>query len=335
MTDEPLVTLGVPVYQGQDILPVTLECLRNQSYANLEILIAVDGADQASIDASRPFLDDPRFSLHVQPRRLGWAGNTDWTLRNRRGDFWIYQQHDDQVSPTYVADLVAAAARWPDAAVCYARMEISGAGREPTLGRHTPLLGVPLDRALTYAEQMDTTAFRGLIRGSALDATGGLRVGPQDSFASFLVLMVELALQGEFRFVEGPTYYKRMHGKNLHLRWVDWDEARKREAWASLAAGTAGAIVPAGATPVERWRLLFAVLKRFLAGRRGRWMFHEIDKTDAAARAELLAGIVDHVRVSADIDLPALLGAPWAKIEARLSQRLLGSTDPSAATADG
>ena len=43
--------------------------------------------------------------MTVQPSRLGWAGNTDWTMRQRRGDFYIFQQHDDQVTPTYVADL--------------------------------------------------------------------------------------------------------------------------------------------------------------------------------------------------------------------------------------
>jgi len=29
---DPLVTIGVPVYRGQDALPVTLECVRTQTY---------------------------------------------------------------------------------------------------------------------------------------------------------------------------------------------------------------------------------------------------------------------------------------------------------------
>ena len=107
--NSPLVTVGVPVYRGQQELPVTLECLRTQTYPNLDVLISVDAADQESATACEPFLRrDPRFRMQVQPSRLGWAGNTDWTMRERRGEFYIFQQHDDQVSPTYVADLARA-----------------------------------------------------------------------------------------------------------------------------------------------------------------------------------------------------------------------------------
>src|SRR3712207_6098760 len=113
---EPLVTLGVPVYRGQDALPNTLECLRTQTYRNIEVLISVDAADGASVQAAQPFVSDPRFRVVVQQERLGWAGNTSWTMRHRSGEFFIYQQHDDDLSPTYVADLVAAAMAYPNAA---------------------------------------------------------------------------------------------------------------------------------------------------------------------------------------------------------------------------
>src|SRR3979411_2529329 len=90
----PLVTIGVPVYRGQDDLPVTLECLRTQTYKDLDVLIS---GDQATAQACAPFLhSDSRFRMQIQPSRLGWAGNTDWTMRGRRGAFYIFQQHDDQ-----------------------------------------------------------------------------------------------------------------------------------------------------------------------------------------------------------------------------------------------
>ena len=135
----PLVTIGVPVYRGQDDLPITLECVRTQSYANLDVLISVDAGDQESARACEPFLrSDPRFRMQVQPSRLGWAGNTDWTMRNRRGEFYIFQQHDDQVSPTYVADLVEAAARVPNAAICFAEIRSSGVRNFVTSGFPCP-----------------------------------------------------------------------------------------------------------------------------------------------------------------------------------------------------
>ncbi len=262
----PLVTIGVPVYQGKDDLPITLECLRTQSYANLDVLISVDAADRESAEACEPFLrGDPRFRMHVQPARLGWAGNTDWTMRQRRGEFYIFQQHDDQVSPTYVADLVAAALRYPDAAICYAEVHASGVINQVMRG--VPLLGPPVDRVLTHLKFMDHAAFRGLIRGAALASTSGLLLSdfdPYDSYGTETRLLAELALLGEFRLVLGPTYYKRVHGANLYLKRQRWSDQQKRLAWACLAAWMAEVVVPAGRSDEERRRMFDTVLERFL-----------------------------------------------------------------------
>lgn len=265
----PLVTIGVPVYRGQDDLPITLECLRTQTYSNLDILISVDAADQTSAQACEPFLrGDPRFRLQIQPSRLGWAGNTDWTMRERRGAFYIFQQHDDQVSPTYVADLVEAALRYPDAAICYA--EVQSSGLTSQVMRGVPLLGDPVARVLTCLKFMDHAAFRGLIRGTALARTSGLLLSdfdPFDSYGTEMRFLMELALLGEFRFVPGPVYYKRLHGANLYLKREKWPEHKKQRAWACLAAWAVEVIAPAGRSEVERRRMFDMVLDRFLVPR--------------------------------------------------------------------
>jgi hypothetical protein len=262
----PLVTIGVPVYQGQDDLPTTLECLRTQSYSNLDVLISVDAADQKSAQACEPFLrSDPRFRMQIQPSRLGWAGNTDWTMRERRGAFYIFQQHDDQVSPTYVADLVTDALRYPDAAICYA--EVLSSGVTSQIMRGVPLLGDPVERVLTCLKFMDHAAFRGLIRGTALARTSGLLLSdfdPYDSYGTETRFLMELALLGEFRFVPGPTYYKRLHGANLYLKREKWPKHRKQLAWACLCAWAMEVIAPTGRSPAERRRMFDMVLDRFV-----------------------------------------------------------------------
>ncbi|MGH6924093.1 MAG: glycosyltransferase family 2 protein [Propylenella sp.] len=270
MTD-PLVTLGVPVYRGQDRLPALLECLRTQSYRDIEVLISVDGGDQPSADACEPFLrQDSRFRMHVQPTRLGWAGNTDWTMRNRRGDFYVYQQHDDLLSPTYIAELVAAAARWPNAVICFSKVQFTGlsnavASAPSLLGDHAA------DRALLFLRRLDWVPFRGLMRGSALDRTSGLLLSdfdPFDSYGTELRIMTELALQGEFRFVEGPTYFKSNHGENVSFKRAGWSREHRIKATACFAAWMIEVLAPAGETVDERRRLFRIALERF-AGRQG------------------------------------------------------------------
>jgi hypothetical protein len=75
---------------------------------------------------------------------------------------------------------------------------------------------------------------------------------------------MELALLGEFRFVPGPTYYKRLHGANLYLKREKWTEYQKQRAWACLAAWAVEVIVPAGRSPDERRRMFDMILARFL-----------------------------------------------------------------------
>jgi hypothetical protein len=363
--NSPLVTVGVPVYKGRQELPVTLECLRTQSYPNLDVLISVDAGDQESASACEPFLRrDARFRMHVQPSRLGWAGNTDWTMRERRGEFYIFQQHDDQVSPTYVADLVEAALRAPHAAICFAEMHASGL-RAMTY-RGVPLSGPPIDRVMTYLETMDYTPLRGLIRGSALASTSGLLLSdldPLESYGTEIRLMAELALWGEFCFVPGPIYYKRLHGANLHLKREKWSEHQNRLAWASLAAWMVEVVAPAGRDTEERRRLFDTVLARFLVpSAPWKWVraparrltstssraLHPLrvlldrlkrserilntvtgrwmlyEPSDPTQRAVLLRLIFDRLKSGGRFDPLACLRSTWEALEKEAGERFLG-----------
>jgi hypothetical protein len=124
------------------------------------------------------------------------------------------------VSPTYVADLVEAAMRYPNAAICYAEVQYTGFMNQVMRG--VPLLSEqPVERVLRCLKFMDHCAFRGLIRGTALASTSGLLLSdfdPFDSYGTEMRFLTELARLGEFRFVPGPVYYKHMHGANLHVK---------------------------------------------------------------------------------------------------------------------
>ena len=213
----------------------------------------------------------------------------------------------------------AAANCWPEAAICYSEMEISGL--ENVVVRHKDVVGSPIERTLTHIERQETSMFRGLIRGSALALTSGLQTTEFESFGSFHKLMAQLALAGEFRLVDGPTYYKRLHGSNLHLKWYGWSEERRRAAWALLAAQFLEVIVPAGRSAQERWHLCLTVLDRFIVAREGRWMFCLVDNGDTQGRAALLRAVFAFTQSQSELDLPAVLEAPWWELEKRAAQK--------------
>jgi len=346
----PLVTIGVPVYRGRDTLPGLLECLRTQTYENLDILLSIDANDQPSAEAAAPILaKDPRIRIVVQPVRLGWAGNTDWTMKNCRGDFYIYQQHDDRVSPTYVADLVAAAARWPDSSLCFSTLRYTGdrSWDVPV----PPLLGDSVARVRSYLRRLDWVPFRGLVRTTALDRTAGLLLSdfdPFDSLGTEIRFMAELARLGTFRFVAGPIYFKRWDGNNLSAKRDGWSPAHRLRATACWMAWMVEAVVPAGRTLDERRNLFAETVERFIGRNDGfRWaariLRHELGAgtplrmihtqlrrrppppglgpLGAAERAELLHLGMDYLVAGRRFDPVASLGRSWQELETGLKRR--------------
>lgn len=69
---EPLLTVGMPVYNGALSLAFALDCLLAQTYKNFQIIIS----DNASTDETREICElyqekDKRISYHRQEKNMG------------------------------------------------------------------------------------------------------------------------------------------------------------------------------------------------------------------------------------------------------------------------
>jgi len=82
------VTIGVPVYRGERFLAETLLSIQRQTHATFQVIMSVDSPDPVCEEICAKFLDDPRFRMVVQPKRLGWVGNLNWLLSQATDGFW-------------------------------------------------------------------------------------------------------------------------------------------------------------------------------------------------------------------------------------------------------
>jgi len=184
---------------------------------------------------------------------------------------------------------------------------------------------------------------------------------PFDSYGTENRLMAELALQGDFQFVPGPTYYKLMHGTNFNTKREKWSERQKLLAWACLAAWMMEVAVKAGGEPDERRHMFDAVLDRFLVTKQNPWkpliplarrlalarpralqpvraLLHRLkqnkrlatsvagrwmlhESNDPAYRAELLRLIFDRLKSSNRMDPAADLQSNWESLEQEAHKR--------------
>ena len=96
-TNLPLVTVGIPTYNRPKGLERTLQCILNQTYANLEIIIS----DNCSADTSiLPLLNkyaaqDKRIKFYVQQTNISIVPNFQFLLNKASGEYFMWAADDD------------------------------------------------------------------------------------------------------------------------------------------------------------------------------------------------------------------------------------------------
>lgn len=108
-TRRPLVTIGVPVYNGERYLEQALETLLAQSYGNLEIIIS----DNASTDRTgeicqRYAARDSRIRHHRNDENLGHTVNMNQIVHMAHGEYYRQHHHDDLLEPGCIKACVQA-----------------------------------------------------------------------------------------------------------------------------------------------------------------------------------------------------------------------------------
>jgi glycosyltransferase involved in cell wall biosynthesis len=310
----PLVSIGVPIYRGERFLAETLHCIEAQTYRDFCVLMSLDGPDPACEVICRPFLDDSRFRLVVQPRRLGWVGHFNWLLSQAEGDFWYYHQQDDLTDPVYVEVLVDHALRNGSAALVYC--DVAPFGRVTKAFEQVPsVLGTtPFIRLMTMLhEHLVAFAFRGLTRVTAIRQAGPAPTNAVDDFGADISWLAAIARCGELHRVPMPLYRKRYHDKNTETKWWNWPRQRKLEAWTHHCVDMLNQALYVEGSVAEMRLIWLAALERLTSPATAR-TFVPLADLSADERRMMLEGFLAGIPSSSVHDVPALLDASWHDI---------------------
>lgn len=276
-SSEPRVVALVPAYNATGFIEETLRSLAAQTYGSLRVLVSVDRSDDDTAARCAAFArNDQRFSVILQPERLGWIGNTNALLHQADGDLCFFMGHDDLVEPEYVARLAAALLEHPGAVLAFSDLEVRDLVDASEIVRYTDLDGVASRtergrRLLDYRRPW-WAAYRGLFRLHAARRAGGLRPHLCGELAADWPFVLELALLGEFVRVPDVLYRKRYRSASLSRQW-----RYGVLPWMAAYLSCARAIAAADLAAAERLVLL-AALACGVGGGFGRWL------RDGAAR---------------------------------------------------
>ncbi len=291
----PEIFIALPVFDGGEVVAETLRSIRDQTFPHYRVSISVDGSDRASAEACRPFTADPRFSLAVQPSRLGWVGNLNWLVRACDCPFFCYWQQDDLAATNYLEQLRAELLLRPEAAIAYADVQWFGARYERVIA--AGIDGSPGSRVLQAIETIHFVPLRGLIRAAWLPRREALPETVDEGCHSEFVFLARLAARGSFRRVIDTLYFKRAHARNTYARWHAWPPYRRRRAWIEMGGGFWQVAVEVIPEARYRRRLLATILDRLTIARANRAFFYRTNSDDAGEMSRFARDLLARCRL--------------------------------------
>jgi glycosyltransferase involved in cell wall biosynthesis len=128
MKSQSLVSIAVPVYNGENYLKLALKSIEQQTYSNIEILISDNGSTDQTASICEDFSrNNPRVKYFRQTQNIGAIDNFNFLVGVAQGEFFKWASHDDVCDPTYIQRCVEALESAPDSVLCHSDSDMINA----------------------------------------------------------------------------------------------------------------------------------------------------------------------------------------------------------------
>ena len=107
MSEHPLVSVGLPVYNGASRIRLVLDGLLDSTYENLEIIISDNASTDDTESICREFASrDSRIRYFRNDTNRGMDWNGMRTLELSVGKYFMPASHHDERDRTYISKCV-------------------------------------------------------------------------------------------------------------------------------------------------------------------------------------------------------------------------------------
>ena len=115
----PLVSVGVPVFNGEAFLEDAIRSVLAQTLDDLELILCDNASNDRTAEICRDYEGrDPRVRYFRNPRNLGAAANYNLAFSHARGRYFKWLAHDDRMLPSFLAKTRRILEERADALLC-------------------------------------------------------------------------------------------------------------------------------------------------------------------------------------------------------------------------
>ena len=112
------VTVGIPVYNGEDRLDITLNSLVTHHGGVKEIIISDNASTDKTAEIAKRYAQKYKNIFYIrQPEKIPIGDNIRATLEPARGKYYIFIGHHDLISENYFSELIPLLEQDPEAVI--------------------------------------------------------------------------------------------------------------------------------------------------------------------------------------------------------------------------
>jgi glycosyltransferase involved in cell wall biosynthesis len=212
MMNETLITVGVPVRNGEKYIGCALDIIGQQTYKNIEVIISDNASDdETSTICKAACKQYKNFKYVRQDTTLTALENFQYTVEQANGQYFMWAAADDRRDLNYIDTLFSGIRNLDDASLCFGQLANF---TDTQKWKDAPTVSYDCATQLNenfYLQLMNSSYKKsgyahiyGLIRTDFLKKYKwyDLEAGPDEA------LIFYLARCGHFKHVETTTFYR-------------------------------------------------------------------------------------------------------------------------------
>lgn len=220
MQNDPRVSIGLPVFNGERYLRGAIESVLNQSFQDFELILSDNASTDSTWDICQSYAkQDRRIRLNRNRANIGANSNFRLALELARAPYFTWIAHDDLLAEGFIEQCHEFLSTHPDYVLCCpenAVIDEHGGWIYSVFSDYDLTSDRPDARYLKCLDHYayGYNAIYGLIRNDALKSIN------YDSltFAPDHFIVLSLSLLGKFRHINEVLRMYRFHGDQISLK---------------------------------------------------------------------------------------------------------------------